>query len=137
SLADAFIFPLVFAHIIDVVSKRGITNETFTELLFSAVSLVFLRSGMFWAIHGPARVLEQENAFLSRLNYRKYLLKGVFTLPFEWHMEHHSGDTIDKIEKGTSGLYAFSEDSFRMIYAIAKFIIGYAMLIYLNSYAGI
>jgi ABC-type multidrug transport system fused ATPase/permease subunit len=65
------------------------------------VALLF-SSLFFWAFHGPARVLEIYNAFKVRRNYRYKLLEGVMNLPLDWHTEHHSGDTIDKVEKGTS-----------------------------------
>ena len=41
---------------------------------------------------------ENENAFVAKVNYRKYLLDGTMDLPASWHADHHSGDTIDKIE---------------------------------------
>jgi ATP-binding cassette, subfamily B, bacterial len=52
----------------------------------------------------------------------------VMTLPMEWHVDHHSGDTIDKIEKGTSALYSFAEDSFEAIYAVGQLVVCCIML---------
>jgi ABC-type multidrug transport system fused ATPase/permease subunit len=81
----------------------------------------------------PARILEQINAFRVKTNYRKFLVKGVLTLPLDWHTEHHSGDTIDKVEKGATGLYNFSEDSYENIYFLVQFLVSYAMLIYFSK----
>ena len=53
----------------------------------------------------------------------------------EWHVEHHSGDTIDKIEKGTNALFQFSEDSFEVIYAFVQLGISYGMLVYFSHSA--
>ena len=57
------------------------------------------------------------------------------TLPMEWHVDHHSGNTIDKIEKGTNSLYSFSEDSFEPIYSIVELMVSYGMLAYLSPSA--
>ena len=54
------------------------------------------------------------------------------SLPMEWHVDHHSGDTIDKIEKGTGALYSFSEDSFEVIYSGVQLVASYGMLVYFS-----
>ena len=123
--------PLVMAKIMDVIQKQGIT-ATNLRLLVGLLMLTLLIELIFWAIHGPARCIERCNAFKARVNYRKHLLQGVMTLPMEWHVDHHSGDTIDKIEKGTSGLFSFSEDSFEVIYAMVQLVISYAILAYFS-----
>ena len=53
----------------------------------------------------------------------------------EWHVDHHTGDTIDKIEKGTSALYDFSEGTFEIIYAIVRLIGSFIMLAYFSMMA--
>lgn len=126
-----FCQPLVMAKIMDVIQKQGITATNFGVLL-GLLMLTLLIELIFWAIHGPARCIERCNAFKARANYRKHLLKGVMTLPMEWHVDHHSGDTIDKIEKGTNGLFSFSEDSFEVIYGMVQLVISYAILAYFS-----
>lgn len=123
--------PLVWAKIMNVVQEQGITKTSIKPLLMLLALTVPLDLA-FWALHGPARVIEQLNAFRARANYRKHLLKGVLTFPLDWHSDHHSGDTIDKIEKGTSALFMFSEDSFEVIYLVAQLVGSYAMLAYFS-----
>ncbi len=130
--ASQFIFPpLVMAKIINTIQKEGITSENIT-FLFGLLSLTLAIDIFFWCLHGPARMIENTNAFKVRASYRKHLLKGVMTLPMEWHTDHHSGDTIDKIEKGTNALYAFSESSFEIISALVQLAVSYAMLVYFS-----
>jgi ATP-binding cassette, subfamily B, bacterial len=123
--------PLIMAKVMDIIQKQGITAMNI-RILLGLLALTLLIELLFWAIHGPARCIERCNAFKARLNYRSFLLKGVMTLPMEWHVDHHSGDTIDKIEKGTSGLFSFSEDSFEVIYAMVQLVISYAILAYFS-----
>jgi ATP-binding cassette subfamily B protein len=130
-LIDLILQPLVLANMMNVVQQDGITRESI-RTLFLLLAFFLSIEVLFWAFHGPARVLECLNAFKGRANYRGFLLRGVMTLPMEWHAEHHSGNTIDKIEKGTSALFDFAEDSFQVIYAIVRLVGSYAVLIYFS-----
>lgn len=127
-----FCEPLVWAKVMDVIQKEGISRGNYKTLL-GLLLLTVLIEIVSWSLHGPARLMERRNAFLARLNYRKHLLLGVMTLPMEWHVDHHSGDTIDKVEKGTSSLYRSAESSFEILSSIVQLIGSYAMLVYFSS----
>lgn len=119
--------PLLWARMIDVVARQGVNHESMRSLIF-ILSLVLVRTIFVWSLHGPARIIEQINSFKARVNYRRYLTKGVLSLPLEWHVDHHSGDTIDKINKGVNALGDFSEDSFIIIYCFVRFVVSFVML---------
>lgn len=134
---DLFLMPLLWAKIIRILVEQGI-NQSSVKTLSILLGLTIIRCIFVWSLHGPARIIEQINAFKVRVNYRKYLTKGFLTLPLEWHTEHHSGDTIDKIGKGTVALHDFSEDSFVVIYALVRLLACFVMLTYVSrdySYA--
>jgi ATP-binding cassette subfamily B protein len=135
-LVNTFWTPIVASKIIGVVSTEGITKESLKTLYF-LLFLMMLRVLLSWAFHGPARILEQTNAFIARSNYRKYLLRGVMNMPLEWHTDHHSGDTIDKINRGTNALYDFSEDSFQVIKSLVKLVSCFAVIVYFSHVAGV
>ena len=123
--------PFIWAKMIDVIQKGGITEATIGTL-FLLLALTIVVDIAFWTFHGPGRLIERANAFKVRANYRKHLLQGVMALPMEWQADHHSGDTIDKVEKGAGGLYSFSEGSFEVISAIVQLAISYAVLAYFS-----
>jgi ATP-binding cassette subfamily B protein len=133
---EVLIYPFIWAKIMRVIQEKGITDQSFQTLMI-LLGAILASTLTVWAIHGPARFLESVNAFLVRLNYRKFLLRGVMTFPMDWHADHHSGDTIDKIEKGTGGMYRFSESSFQIIYSIVKLILSYSMLVYFFPPSGV
>lgn len=112
--------PLFRAKLIGIIQKSGVNDQSWPELQMILLLLLVLQV-VFWIFHGPARVIETVNAFKVRTNYRRRMLKGVMTLPLGWHTEHHSGDTIDKIEKGASSLHDFSKWSFQIIYSSIQF----------------
>lgn len=134
-LVDMALLPLVWSKVMDIIQlSGGVTGENIWQLS-GLLFLSLLGTNAFWLFHGHARVMETVNAFDSRLNYRKYLLNGVLSLPLSWHNEHHSGDTIDKIEKGTSSIFNFGENSFQIIYALVSFIITVVLLAYFAGWA--
>lgn len=126
--------PLVVAKILDIIQLQGINSDTLPSLA-GWLSLFLVITVSFWAFFGPARVIEEKNAFWAEAKYKKYLIDGVMGLPPEWHTDHHSGDTIDKIEKGTSSLYRFASQTFEVMETIMMFTGSYIALAYFNLHA--
>ncbi len=126
--------PLIVAYLLNTIQEQGITPQNYHSLLF-IVSLFVIQVVAFWTLHGPARIIERKNAFIVSTSYRRYLLEGVMGLPMSWHTNHHSGNTIDKVEKGSEALYQYSSNTFEIIDSLVKFITSYAALVYLNVHA--
>lgn len=127
----SFLEPLVVARLLNIVQEQGITPGSFSSLMWCLGALVLINVA-FWAFHGPARVMENKNAFLTRAKYKKYLLDGVLAFPAKWHADHHSGFTIDKIEKGTRALFEFSSRTFQIVELLVRMISSYIILSYFN-----
>ncbi len=130
---ELFLEPLIWAWMMNIIQAEGITSRSVWKLLWLLFG-TFLMGLYTWALHGPARCMERRNAFRIRTNYRRFLLQGVMTLPLEWHTNHHSGDTSDKIEKGTNGLYSFAEEAFEPIYGIVQLVVAYALIVYYSDF---
>jgi ATP-binding cassette, subfamily B, bacterial len=127
--------PLVVGFLLNTMQTQGVSRENIAHLLSLLLLLPFLEV-VFWLLHGPSRVIESENAFFVRANYKNYLLRGTMALPIEWHTDHHSGDTIDKIEKGTEALFNFSEGTFEIISGSIMLFTAYAALMFFDPLAG-
>jgi ATP-binding cassette, subfamily B, bacterial len=123
--------PLIFAMVFNAIQVQGVTSQSLPRIL-GLLSLIVVREMAFWVFHGPARILENENAFLLRMRYKQSLVDGVLSLPIEWHVNHHSGDTIDKIEKGSSRLFSYTEGSFLIIQMVLGLIGAVAAMMYFN-----
>lgn len=135
NMADA-VQPLVFAYFLNFIQKNGITKENLLNLFL--ILLLFLASEItFWVFWGPARIIEQKTAFITKKNYKEYLLRGTMALPLSWHTDNHSGNTIDKIEKGTNAIFSFSEETFMFIQAFVRLFISFGVLIYFSFYASL
>ncbi|MBW3017850.1 hypothetical protein KY325_01690, partial [Candidatus Woesearchaeota archaeon] len=129
-----FVEPLIVAQILNIIQEQGIHSENLYTILIYITIFVAITVG-FWAFHGPARVIERNNAFLVRANYKKFLLDGTMNLPPEWHTDHHSGDTIDKINKGTKALYNYSGRMYEVIETVLRFAGSFIALVYFNFHS--
>lgn len=128
------LMPLVVGKALNMIQQTGLSFETLPKFALLLSALLFIPIG-FWFFHGPARVIERTNAFLARANYKRHLLQGTMDMPIDWHVNHHSGDTIDKIEKGASALYRFSSSTFELIGPLAALGGSFIALTYFNVHS--
>ena len=127
--------PLIVGLFLNTMQTEGVTRQALPHLLLILSLLFFLELG-FWAMHGPSRVIENRNAFFVRKNYKNYLLAGTMALPIEWHTDHHSGNTINKIEKGTTALFNFSERTFEIIQGIISLTTAFVAMFIFDPLSG-
>jgi ATP-binding cassette subfamily B protein len=76
------------------------------------MALIFLACVASWALHGPARVLERYTAIRIRERFADALYAKVTGLPLDWHEHHHSGETIERVQKSGNALFDFAQHQF-------------------------
>ncbi len=81
----------------------GLLRHVVTNLSF-----VVLITIVFWCLHGVSRYIELINGYFVRKKYKTEMLEKVLELPVSWHKDHHSGETIDKINKSSEAMFEFS-----------------------------
>ncbi|RLC37501.1 hypothetical protein DRH27_03805 [Candidatus Falkowbacteria bacterium] len=106
--------PIVISRIFNSVQFSANDPGLFSFIAQNLILLVFITFG-FWLFHGTSRLMEYKNAFLIRKNYKKEMFDKVIDLPVEWQKDHHSGDTIDRINKASHSLYQFSSHIFEIV----------------------
>lgn len=74
----------------------------------------------FWVFHGPARVMERTLAFQMTRNFSDKMFTIITKLPLKWHKDHHSGDTIDKVNKASKALRDFTEEAYVYVESIIR-----------------
>jgi ABC-type multidrug transport system fused ATPase/permease subunit len=105
--------PIVIGRIFNTIQfAQGGDQVRF--IAYSAGLLIILNV-IGWFFHGLSRVVENKNAFLVRKNYRQTMFEQVMDLPTTWHKDHHSGDTIDKVNKASEHLFTFASELFVVI----------------------
>ena len=110
--------PYVFGQFLNVIQTGG-------DILMPALILITVYNGMdvlSWVFHGPARYLERMTAFDISRHQMEGLFDAVTRLPMQWHADHHSGSTINKIRKSTDALRRFSDDQFMYIETVMRYV---------------
>ncbi|HEX9504294.1 MAG TPA: ABC transporter ATP-binding protein [Patescibacteria group bacterium] len=102
-LFEPFLVSRAFNAVQFAPSDAGLLRHVIINL-----SLLVVITLVFWILHGISRVIEIRNGFLVRKNYKQDMVAKVLSLPTSWHKDHHSGDTIDKINKASESLFEFS-----------------------------
>lgn len=126
--------PILVAKILNTIQEQGVNADNLSSIL-GLIALFIAIDVAFWVFHGPARVMETQTAFHVRAAYKQYLLDGVMRLPSSWHTDHHSGDTIDKVEKGSRALFEFTESTFEVTESLVRFFGAYIALVYFNIHS--
>lgn len=121
--------PIIIGRVFDSIQfanqKNPLSFIAYNVLIFILLDVVS------WFFHGTSRVAENKNAFLVRKNFRLEKFNKVMALPTSWHKNHHSGDTIDKINKASDQLFEFSRELFIIIQNMVKLV---ASVIILSLY---
>lgn len=111
--------PLVVAMLMNAVQTvqgSGLISAVLLPLL-----LFICLPPAAWLLHGPSRVIENGVAFFVRARFLEMLFRDVTSLPMRWQREHHSGETIDQVQRATTALAEFAESGFEVIYMLARF----------------
>lgn len=120
--------PLLLGLLVGEIQKHGVSVANI-GYLYGILAAFFLKEVVFWGFHGPSRMIERVVAFSSAINYRRYLLDGILGLRLDWHNDHDSGDTIDKVGKAGDGLLEFSENIFQIIQVVSR-ILGTTLILF-------
>ncbi len=89
-----------------------------------------------WCFHGPARIMERNLAFQLSRNFLQEKYHQVLHLPAKWHQDHHSGSTINRVRKAYEALREFFDKGFIYVYALTKFVISVAAMLYFTPLYG-
>ena len=129
--------PYVLGTIFNSIQNSISSQEELQGLLFK-ISLLFFLTFVFWIFHGFGRVLEQTTGFFVRKNYVNDKMRVVLKLPIKWHKDHHSGDTIDKINRASNSLEEFaSHRTFEIVYALINFFGSLAVMFFIDWKIGL
>lgn len=106
--------PIIFAVFINELQKNWITEYNIYYLI-GILFLIFILVFIFRWIYGASRLLERNNAFFVKNQYKKYLLEKVLNFNISWHNDKQSWDSIDKIDKASGALFDFCQWSYKKI----------------------
>jgi ABC-type multidrug transport system fused ATPase/permease subunit len=76
------------------------------------MAAIFVVCLIGWVFHAPGRALERFTAIRIRERFADTLYAKAVALPLAWHEQHHSGETIQRVEKAGNALFNFSQHQF-------------------------
>jgi len=113
--------PYIISRIFNTVQFSSNDPDLLRFVIFN-VMLLLVVEVVFWSFHGTSRVMERRHHFVIRKNYKEAMISKVLDMPVSWHKDHHSGDTIDKINTAGQSLYMFSGRIFFIIETTVRFV---------------
>lgn len=126
--------PLLYGRFVDALQRREM----------EVLNLFWLYAGCYlglrvleWCFQGPARVMERRLAFALSRNYLDELYRQVLHLPMQWHQEHHSGATANRIRKAYMALKEFFQTGFIYLHAFIKFFFSFGAMVYFSPWLGL
>ncbi len=127
--------PLVLAELMNAAQK--LSGQELLDKAIVISALYFGLSILFWMVHGPSRIMEINTSFLVKRKLQSGLFRMATLLPMRWHLENHSGETIDQNDKATQALGEFAEGGFEVIRILTQFIGATVMLTWVMPAAGL
>jgi len=121
--------PVTLAQIINTAQKGGpdaFRNALLWSAAYGAITFAF------WSLHGPARVIERRTAFLIYRNFVTCLYRKVTEMPLRWHQDHHSGSTINRVNKAGRALFGFGSSQFVILQTAVRFSVSLCVLLWLS-----
>ncbi|MBI2792213.1 MAG: ABC transporter ATP-binding protein [Gammaproteobacteria bacterium] len=132
--ASLSLSPYAFGRAIDVL--QNFTADRLNDVIFwlcAGVGVLLL----FWLFHGPARVVERKVALKIQQTFKLSLYEDMTRLPLKWHQDHHSGNTITRVNRSAASLYRFAGDQFIYIETIVRFLTSISFLLWISLPVGL
>lgn len=120
--------PFIIGKLINQL-QQGSGDLMQDSIFWMAVSVGLM--ALFWALHGPSRVIERNVSFYIRNSFQQHYYNLISYLPMHWHREHHTGNTVNRINKAAQGLYGFADEQYVYIQNIVTAAIAFGMLAYI------
>jgi ATP-binding cassette subfamily B protein len=98
--------PWLFGEAVNALQTDGVATASWylVGMLVAAT--------IAWAMHGPGRILERRVALHARERLADVLFGRVLGLPLRWHEQHHSGETLHRLQTTTAALFGFAQNQF-------------------------
>jgi len=114
--------PLVIGLIFNSIQENITSEQELNNLIYLIFLLLAIDVG-FWIFHGAGRILEERTGFFVHRNFVMDKINKVLSLPTKWHKDHHSGDTIDRINRAGDSIFSFSQFmASNVVYAVLNIV---------------
>lgn len=99
--------------------------------------LIIMCQFCFWGLHAPGRIMERRASQIVMVNFTSAMFGKLTDLPLSWHQDHHSGSTINRINKSSGAMKSFVESSYASFQGMSYMAGSIAMLIWFKPMIGL
>ncbi len=126
--------PYIFGRAVDVLQHFSPARlmELIMWLLMDVGVLL-----LFWAFHGPARIVERKVALRVQQDFRQSVYEKLTHLPLQWHQNHHSGNVFTRFFRAATALRQFGENQFTYAQTIVMFLMSVGFLLWISLPIGL
>jgi ATP-binding cassette, subfamily B, bacterial len=125
--------PLLFGWFVD---KAQSDTQRVLHYTLVYAGVYFSLKLLEWCLHGPARTMERTLAFSISRNFLQEKFHQTLHVSARWHQDHHSGATINRLQRAYDALRSFFDRGFLYIYTITKFVLSIAAILYFSPLFG-
>jgi ABC-type multidrug transport system fused ATPase/permease subunit len=129
----AAMHPLLFGWFVGNIQHDSTKVMHYTFLFVAGFMVLKFAE---WCFHGPARIIERNLAFHLSRNFLREKYHQTLHLTAKWHQDHHSGATINRIQKAYDGMRSFFDRGFGFFYTLTKFVFSVGAILYFSPLFG-
>ena len=117
--------PIAFAMVINVLQKH---NDQMIQDVSKWLLIYVACFYMFEICHRMARGIEIGVAYRNKKRFVLSSYQYLQSLPLSWHMKHHSGSVVSRINKASDALLNFGQSLYEYITAFVRFLVAVCVL---------
>ena len=126
--------PWLFGCAVDALQTQGAEGVRRAAWFLLAM---LVAATVAWAMHGPARILERRVALFARERLADSLVERTLSLPMRWHEQHHSGDTLHRLQNTVAALFGFAQNQFIYLQNVISIVGPIVALIAVSAVTGL
>lgn len=129
--------PWAIGYIIASLSKEGFTEAAYHNALWGIEIYMVLRL-LNTVFHHTGRYIQNTVAYCAKMETLTKLFDTMMVFPLSWHVRHHSGESINKINRSTGAIdQTIGTYVWQIIEGTVKVIFASAAIFYLDKWVAI
>lgn len=95
--------PWAIGYTLAAVVKEGFTDQAYMQAMYGIGAYMALRLAYTFC-HHFGRYVQNTVAYAARMSTLTKLFESLLVFPLNWHVKHHSGESLSKIHRSTGAI---------------------------------
>lgn len=129
--------PWAIGYTLAALVREGFTDAAYNQALYGIAAYMGLRL-LYTFCHHLGRYLQNTVAYSARMNTLTKLFETFLVFPLNWHVRHHSGENLSKINRSTGAIDStIGTYVWQIVEGVVKVIFASAAIFYLDMWVAI